>query len=198
VPVRTTEGSWIAWILAGGAAIGGAFAIGYAKKAGEKMAEAGFKDIGFKDVFKKSVHALQTLVKLVKHTQAFRGWDLRNGLVKADSSEVGLVNAKGELIYVPIEYLRWYVSLPPNVVSKLTHSVSETRVLTIGVQHDGYVEEESVTTQEKTLFDESADAVDEDVLFPEFEHGDEVSLRGKLTRGNANSNSLGLEYEGTF
>ena len=43
VPVHIEEGSWVAFVLAGAAAVGGAFALGYAKKAGEKMAENDFK-----------------------------------------------------------------------------------------------------------------------------------------------------------
>ncbi|QZA80103.1 hypothetical protein [Deefgea piscis] len=32
VPIKTEAGSWVAILMAGGAAIGGAFALGYAKK----------------------------------------------------------------------------------------------------------------------------------------------------------------------
>lgn len=52
IPVKTREGSWEVPVMAI-SAVAGAFFFGYAKKAGEKMAENDFKDIGFKDVFKK-------------------------------------------------------------------------------------------------------------------------------------------------
>lgn len=47
IPVQTRAGSWEA-VLVAGAAVGGAFALGYAKKAGEKLAENDFKDIGLR------------------------------------------------------------------------------------------------------------------------------------------------------
>lgn len=75
VPVLTRTGSWEAVVVAAGAAVGGAFVLGYAKKAGEKLAENDFKDVGLKHALKKSMDALQTLAKLIKHTRRPRGWD---------------------------------------------------------------------------------------------------------------------------
>lgn len=59
IPVQTRPGSWEAIVLGGIATVGGGFALGYAKKAGEKMAERDFAEIGMKDVLRKSLERLR-------------------------------------------------------------------------------------------------------------------------------------------
>lgn len=196
IPVRTTEGSWIAWVLGIAGAGAGAFTLSYLKKAGEKMAENDFKDVGLKDVLKKSVDAIQYLVKLVKHTKQSRGWDTQNVQWRSNNSEIGILNSRGEPLFIPVEYLRWYIALPPRLISKITNVISQQRSLSIGVRRDGDFEEISVNIEEKVYFVDEDIEPEDDYLFPELKHGDEVRLEGKLTRGNASSNSIGLEYEG--
>jgi len=48
IPVQTRAGSWEALVLGAIGVGGGTFALGYLKKAGEKLAENDFKDIGLK------------------------------------------------------------------------------------------------------------------------------------------------------
>lgn len=196
IPVRTTEGSWIAWVLGIAGTGAGAFTLSYLKKAGEKMAENDFKDVGLKDVLKKSIDAIQYLVKLVKHTKLARGWDTKNVQWRSNNSEIGILNSQGEPIFIPVEYLRWYIVLPPRLISKITSVISQQRSLSIGVRRNGDFEEISVNIEEKVYFVDEDIEPEEDYLFPELKHGDEVRLEGKLTRGNASSNSIGLEYEG--
>ncbi len=196
IPVRTTEGSWIAWVLAIAGSGAGVFALSYLKKAGEKMAENDFKEVGLKDVLKKSVDAIQYLVKLVKHTKLSRGWDTKNVQWRNSNTEIGIFNAQGEPLFLPVEYLRWYLETPPRMISKITGAIAQQRNLSIGVRRDSGFEEVSVNIEEKTYFVDDDIEVEEDYLFPELKHGDEVRLEGKLTRGNASSNSIGLEYKG--
>lgn len=196
IPVRTTEGSWIAWVLGCAGTGVGVFALGYLKKAGEKMAENDFKEVGLKDVLKKSVDAIQYLIKLVKHTKRSRGWDTQNVLWRKNNEEIGILNAQNEPIFIPLEYLRWYLSLPPRLISKMTGAIAHQRSLSIGVERNGEFEEISVGVDEKIYFLDDDVEPDEDYLFPELRHGEDVRLEGKLTRGNASSNSIGLEYEG--
>lgn len=195
IPVRTTEGSWIAWILGTVALGGGAFTLSYLKKAGEKMAENDFKEIGLKDVLKKSINAIQYLIKLVKHTKRLQGWDTKNISWRNNNSEIGISNTSGEVIYLPIEYFRWFESLPPHVVSKITSVVAQERSLSIGFLQDNQFEEVTVNIDEKNYFVSNETDIDEEYLFPELKHGDIVKLEGKLTRGNESSNSIGFEYE---
>jgi len=198
IPVRTTEGSWVAWVLGIAGSGAGVFALSYLKKAGEKMAENDLKDVGLKDVLKKSVDAIQYLIKLVKHTRLPRGWDTKNVQWKNNNTEIGILNSQGEPLFLPVEYLRWYFALPPRLISKITGVVAQQRTLSIGVKRDGDFEEVSVNIKEKHLFVDDDVEPEEDYLFPDLKHGDDVRLEGKLTRGNASSNSMVSNTKGMF
>lgn len=196
IPVRTQAGSWEAVIVAGAVASGGALALGYAKKAGEKLAENDFKDIGLKDVLRKSLNAIQTLVRIVKHTRQARGWGAGRVSNSGDLAMVAIANQKGEEIEIPAEYYLWFKQLPPRFLVKITSVVRTDRVLLIGVSFPNTHQEVEVGEVDKPLFDDTAEEEYEEVLFPELAHGAEVRLEGRLIRGNETSNSVGLEYQG--
>lgn len=196
VPVQTRPGSWQAVVVAS-VAFGGAFALGYAKKAGEKLAENDFKDLGLKDVLRKSLAALQTLARLIKHTRRSHDWDQVRIEPSLGTDTVLVANDKGDELSVPIEYFRWYQQLPPRLLSRMTSVIRVDRVLTIGVVKESGIEEVTIVEEEKALFNQKQDTeYEEDILFPELHHGAEVQLVGRLIRGNEASNSVGLEYMG--
>lgn len=187
IPVKTTEGSWVVWVI-------GILGIAYLRKAVEKMAENDFKDVGLKELLRKSVDALRHLIELIKHTKGTLdlastdlSWRVSDGLV-------GITNDEGAVIYIPLEYFKWYLGLPQNMLKQITDAVDVERVLTIGVNVGDHYETATVSAPEKIYFGHDAAANEEEVLFPELEHGTFVRLEGKLTRGNENSNSVGLEY----
>jgi len=196
IPVQTRAGSWEAVLLAGGAVVG-AFGLGYAKKAGEKLAENDFKEIGLKHAFMKSMAALQSLAKLVKHTRRSRGWQVER-IEPAGPIDLAIItNARNEELRIPVEYLRWYQQMPPRLLVRMTSVVRRDRVLTIGLAGKGPPDEVTIVEDEKPLFDNHDDEeIEEDVLFPELVHGTEARLVGRLIRGSEASNSVGLEYQG--
>lgn len=196
IPVRTQAGSWEAVLIAGALATGGAFALGYAKKAGEKLAENDFKDIGLKDVLRKSMSAIQTLVRIVKHTRQSRGWSAARISNGESSATVAITNQKGEEIVIPAEYYRWFQQLPPRLLVKMTSVVRTDRVLSIGVNFPDRRQEVEVVEVDKPLFDDTAEEEYEEILFPDLAHGMEARLEGRLIRGSEASNSVGLEYQG--
>jgi hypothetical protein len=196
VPVQTRKGSWEAVVLAG-AAIGGAFALGYAKKAGEKMAENDFKEIGLKHALSKSMSALQMLAKLIVHTRRPRGWEQARIDPTISIDTVIVTNDSGKELEVPVEYYRWYQQMPPRLLVKMTSVIRRNRVLTIGATQGGENEVVTITEIDKPLFDNlEIDEIEEEVLFPELMHGGIASLEGRMIRGNEASNSVGLEYMG--
>lgn len=196
IPVQTRTGSWEAVVVAG-AAVGGAFALGYAKKAGEKLAENDFKDIGLKDVLKKSMLAIQTLAKLIKHSRRPRGWDRVRIEPSMGVETVLVANDRGDELAVPLEYFRWYQQLPPRLLARMTTVIRTDRTLTIGVVRPTGVDEVTIVADEKPLFDQAQeDEFEEDTLFPELVHGASAYLEGRLIRGSEASNSFGLEYKG--
>lgn len=196
LPVKTRAGSWEA-VLLGSTAIGGAFALGYAKKAGERMAENDCKEIGLKDVLGKSLKALQLLAKIAKHTRRPRGWKGARLEPHISSSSVFVENEAGELLEIPMEFYKWYERMPSRLLCKMTSVVRKNRRLSIGISGDSANDVVTISEEDKSLFDDALPfEMEEEVLFPELEHGAQVVLEGKLIRGNAASNSVGLEYMG--
>lgn len=197
IPVQTRPGSWEAIVLGGLTAVAGGFALGYAKKAGEKMAEHDFANVGMKDVLRKSMDAMKTLAKVVKHTRRPRGWEQARFGMDSPEPEVVLLNDHGAELRVPAEYFRWYQQMPPQLLVRMTTVVRKDRVLTIGLSDDGPDGDVQVLEEEKSLFEALPDdELDDDFLFPELIHGNQVSLDGRLIRGNETTNSVGLEYQG--
>lgn len=197
IPVKIGEGSWVAYVM-GCVGIGaGAFALSYLKKAGEKMAENDIGDKGLSDVLKKSVEAIQSFIRLVKHTKSNNGWDTKKVKWNNDNSIVGIPNNDGEYIYIPTEYFIWITETPPKLLSRITTAITNERSLSVGLKEGEAFIEEKITNIEKVLFlGNELIQDDEEFLFPEFEHGQEVKLEGKLIRGNEASNSVGFDYEG--
>jgi len=196
IPVQTRAGSWQAVVLAGTAVLG-AFALGYAKKAGEKLAENDFKDMGLKPALRKSLDAIRALARLVKHTRRTRDWQVKR-IEPTGPIEVAVVtNAQGEEIEIPVQYLRWYANMPARLLVKLTSVVRSDRVLTIGVNDATGTQEVTVFEEDRPLFEgPEIEDLDEEVLFPELVHGADVAIIGRMIRGNEASNSVGLEYQG--
>lgn len=193
VPIQVRAGSWEAMIMAGT----GVFALAYLGSAGKEMAKNDFEGIGLKDVFKKSLKAAIYLIRLAKHTSKLKGWLLENVKWRNDNTEIGIPNKEGEYEYVPVEFLEWYGKMPPQIIKKMAQVVEEDRSLTVAVFDNGVVFQEKITIREKRIFVMTVDEeVDDEFLFPELEQGMLVKLEGRLTRGNAETNSLGLDYKG--
>ncbi|MDH3354258.1 MAG: hypothetical protein OEL79_03455 [Chromatiales bacterium] len=196
-PVKIGEGSWIAYVLGGLGAVSGAFALGYAKKAGEKLAGNDVGDKTSGEVLRASVEAIQSLVLLVKHTKKNKDWDTENIKWKDNNSVIGIPNDQGDHIFIPLKHFKWISEAPRKILQRISEVVTRKRALTIGVNNNGIVSEVSIEYGEKPLFlGSDIEVEEEEFLFPELEHGQSVKLEGKLTRGNESSNSVGLEYKG--
>ncbi|GAB3413629.1 hypothetical protein NX774_06350 [Massilia agilis] len=196
VPVLTRAGSWEAVLLAS-SAVAGAFTLGYAKKAGEKLAENDFKDIGLKHALSKSMSAMQTVVRLIKLTKHPKPWELARIEPTLGTDAVVVETAQGDNVEIPMEFHRWYRSMPPRLLVGMTSVVRKDQLLTIGAVQGERIDSVTITATEKSLFDptEQNDLSDE-VLFPELVHGMRISIQGRLIRGSEASNSLGLEHKG--
>jgi hypothetical protein len=96
LPITTRSGSWEVIVLGGVGAVEGAYALGYTKKAGEKLAENDFKNIGLKDLLKRSLSAAETLAKIVKHARRARGWEAVRFTMDNVDEKIVLPNDQGE------------------------------------------------------------------------------------------------------
>jgi hypothetical protein len=198
VPIRTREGSWEA-VLLGSGAVAGAFALSYAQKAGEKLAENDFKDVGLKHILAKSMDAMKTLAELIVHTGKTRDWENTRIEPTFGGDLIAVSNQNGEILRIPLEYFKWYerMSRHSHFLANLTSVIRSDRPLTIGARRDSVRTVITIREHQKPLFDQTLrDEQLEEAIFPELPHGMYVSLEGYLIRGSQASNTFGLEYMG--
>lgn len=198
LPVRVKKGSWeinVPEIIELIKLSGGVIATAYGVKAAQKMAERDFENFGLKDVIRKSLSAVQWVLKIGKHLGDLTIKKFETVQFKDNNQLIGIQNSEGEFLYVPKQFLDFYVASNPKLLSKVSELVEEERVLSIGVYEDGALVEEKLTRKYRSIFTQEQEE-QEDVLFPELEHGQNVALEGEVTRGNEMSNTLGLGYHG--
>jgi hypothetical protein len=194
IPIRIHKGSWEALLpenfnelLIKGALTWGAAK--YIGKAVEQMAINDFKDVGFKQIFKKSFKAMVWTIKMARHLGTITKKSFKNLEFSEDNSLTKIKNEKGEELWVPTEYLEVFANCPETLFNKLAKIVEEERELVIGYNDNGK-EEVRITYKQKSIFVKPE--VEEEILFPELKDGDYVELGGHITRGNENSNTIGF------
>ena len=193
IPVQVRPGSWEAVVIAGASV----FAAAYLARAGNEMAKRDFEGLGFKDIFKKSMQALVYLVRLAKHTSKLKNWNLEKPKWRNENKEIGILNENGEYTFIPEEFLDWYYRTPTTTIAQIVAVVEIDRELVIDATHEHTTISEKITIQEKNIFiPDEKESSDEESLFPELKHGNEIELEGIFTRGNKETNFLGLNYNG--
>ena len=186
-PVKVKKGSWE--IVIGG------ILLAYGVKAAQKMAENDFANVGMKDVLKKALNGIQWIIKIGKHLGDLTIKKFEHVQFRESNQLIGIRNSQGEFLYVPKEYLKFYISAKPALLKKMSEVVEEDRSLSVGVYEDGILVEETVTRKYRQIFTHEGDHL-EGQLFPELEHGQSVVLEGEVTRGNEMSNTIGIGYQG--
>lgn len=198
IPVRIKKGSWEAlipqtveaWVQASM----GVVATAYLTKAAQKAAERDFENFGFKDVFIKSIEAIKWVGKIGKHLGTLAIRKFENVQFSDDNSLIGIPNEKGEILFVPKQYLDLYVSSSPKVLQQIASIIDDERTLVIGTYEGDQADEIDIKKNEKSIFCPDEDQEEDDILFPELIHGDDVVLDGEVTRENKTSNSMGFKY----
>ncbi len=198
-PVRIKQGSWEAlipdtigtWVQMGL----GIAATAYLTTAANKMAEKDFNDVGIKDVFSKSIMAIQWVIRIGKHIGDLTQKNFVNLKWKNNNTEIGIPNSEEKYLFVPKEFLDLYSASSPKLLVKIADLIEDQRTLSIGVYKDGKAEEESIPRRFKHVFTLEEKEGD-DILFPELVHGQNAVLEGAVTRGNEESNTVGFKYRG--
>ena len=186
-PVKVEKGSWTIVV--------GAIIAAYGIKAAQKMAEKDFEDVGLSDVLKKSLSGIQWLIKIGKHLGDLTIKKFNNVKFKDNNQQIGIQNSEGEYLYVPKEFLDFYVSANPSLLKKMSELIEDERTLSIGIVDGENIIEETVTTKHRRVF--THETKDEDALIlPELIHGQQVVLDAEVTRGNEMSNTVGIQYGG--
>jgi hypothetical protein len=197
IPVRIRNGSWTAlipstigeWITAGA----GIALTAYLTTAATKLAEHDFKDIGVRDLFTKALKGVQWFIKIGKHLGTLTERRLTNLRWRENNTEVGVPNEHGVYLFVPREFFEAFLKAPSGLLSRVVKIVETERILLVGRNEAGQIDEVSVTSREKHIFYTSEEEPTQ-TLFPELAHGQPVTLDGIVTRGNETANSIGFRY----
>jgi hypothetical protein len=96
LPVKVKKGSWEAlipqtieqWVVTSA----GTFITSYGIAAAKKMADNDFKDIGLRDIFRKSLIAIQWFIKIGKHIGNSTQKKFENIKWRNNNEEVGILN----------------------------------------------------------------------------------------------------------
>lgn len=198
IPVRIRKGSWEALIpetVAGWAQAGlGVVATAYLTKAAQKMAEKDFSDFGFKDIFRASLDGLKWFARIGKHMGDVSIRKFSDVRFDSPNGLIGIVNAQGEILYVPKHILEIYSQCPANILENIATNITHGRDLVIGSVEGDNLDEVTIDSSEKHIFCQDEEEEEDEILFPELEHGAEVVLEGEITRENKTSNSMGFKY----
>jgi hypothetical protein len=197
IPVSIEKASWTAvippdaatWLLA----ILGAGALTYATTAAKKMAENDFKEGGLKDALRAALKGFIWCLKIGKHVGTFRQKRIVGMIWRNNNLEVGVPNDSGEYIFVPRRIFEQYASAPPKLFAGVAKVIEERRTLKAAVKEGVEVIEVTVTRAERHYFYLDEDDSGE-LLFPDLVHGERVTLKGVVTRGNEKANSIGFEF----
>jgi hypothetical protein len=193
IPVKIEQGSWIMYIPTGIIAI-------YFASIANKAGSGGFFETGpAKDVeklFKGSIKAAQWMIKIGSHLGTLAKNKIEGARIKQLSGEVviEIPNESDKLLNVPKKYFDMFTDCPEKLFSKNANIIEEGKVLELGVFENGVEEKVSITEKEKSIFYKKGE--EDDTLFPELKHGQNIQLEGGITRGNEKTNTLGFEYKG--
>ncbi len=199
IPVRIEKGTWQIfipqtigdWIIAGMGVAGTA----YLATAFREIAKTDFEGKGIRDVFREALRGIQWVIKLARHLENMNVKKLVDLKWRKNNTEVGIPNEKGEYLFVPNKFSNAYVECPDGLFSKICEIIESERKLKIGVFIEGKWQDVTLSEKEKKIFVSTPDD-DSEILFPELKDGQIVEIEGIVTRGNENTNSLGVQYKG--
>lgn len=199
IPVRVRKGSWETIFPENIDKVAlGAFSLWMAGKyvgsALEEVAKNDFKDVSFKEIFKKAFKGIVNVIKLSKHLGTLARKKFDNVQFSQNNELVKITNDNGEELWIPVEVLELYSNCPQTVFNKLTKIVEEERELVVGIYENNIVVEETITNRHKYIFTKTEE--DDEIVLPELRHGEYIEIDGHITRGNEKSNTIGFLFQG--
>lgn len=151
------------------------------------------KDI--KKVARSALQSIQWIIKIASHI--WKMWNRRfpDAEIKRiwEEDYIILTNERSEKLEVPRKYLEEYSKCPEIILSKNAHIIEESREFSVGIYlENGEKEEVLISSREREIFYYEKE---NDILFPELEHGMYTELEGEITRWNEKTNTIGLQYQ---
>lgn len=145
------------------------------------------KDI--KTIFKGALKCIQWCIKIKKHIAS----KVAKETFDPNTNEI-IIQVEDSVLAVPVDVYKTYKQLPKDIMSQMASIVSDDISLEVGVEENNGVVKEEISVEYKHLF--YYETSDDEVLFPNLQHGDKVELEGVITRNNEKTNTIGLEYCG--
>lgn len=207
IPVRIQKGSIVADI--GSLIINNSKEIittTYLAQTAVVSAKDGFFESGLvkdsRKILKNSLIAIQWIIKISKHSGSIIGKKFKKVTPKEidQQSFVELENNNGETLLSSKKYYDLFLKIPDKIFSKNARLIKNDRSFIIGVFKDDKEEVIKITDADRSVFyskeDEANDEDDDEVILPEFEHGQQVSnLEGEITKVITSTNTLGFSYK---
>jgi len=196
MPVRIEKGCWEIMIPAGVAVFAGYYLKATAEKAGrDGLFETGIvKDLN--RILNSALCSLKWIVKISKHVGAV-GDEGKIGNAKIQDVDNIVVYDDNEApLVVPEKYLELYCNCPSALFGKCTGIIEEGRELEIGsFENNEVVDPVRIFPEERSIFYREKEE-EQEVVFPELEHGMPIEVDGEITRVTESTNTLGFRYQG--
>ncbi|QJD96284.1 hypothetical protein HH214_10625 [Mucilaginibacter robiniae] len=204
IPIQLRRGSWEAVIPQGFGEWLSAVTDTSDSTTTHTLADQEFKEVRTKNVVKAAIKSIKWVLQISKHMGSLSIRKFKSvkfeGAEKPEVPMIGLENGRGEVLYVPEEYLEMYRNCPDSLFDKLMQIVEQGREFEVGFSSAVALDKDDVNARitisidEKYIFTEEES--EETVLFPEWKHGDVVTLEGHITRGNEKANTIGFLFDG--
>lgn len=193
--VAIESGSIIVTLLEiAGVTIGTAFLAPYAKAAGQQLAKNDIGDKTTRDVVVIAVKRMKKTIQIAKHLGTMGKHSFPEAQVKF-KEKIIIPNEKGEKLEVTKDELDIYSRTPKDLFKNMVSPVTQDIALSISdTPADTDVDSVKITARDKMYFAASDDEADEIVL-PELQSGEFVTLHGELTRANTRTGTLGFAYK---
>ncbi|MCC9136533.1 hypothetical protein ACFSKU_06980 [Pontibacter silvestris] len=157
-----------------------------------EVAQKGFNEFGFKDLFKNAFKSMTWVIKIAKHLGSLTRKKVEH-LEYSGDNKVSIINTDGRILLVPTQYLKAFASCPNDLFTRLAKVIEEERQLIIGYNDGKESNYVRINSSEKFIFIPHED--EDEVLFPELAHNTYAELEGHITRGNEHSNTMGFLYQ---
>jgi len=196
LPVRIEKGCWQILIPAGLTVFAGYYLNATAEKAGQD----GFFETGeakdLNKILKAALSSMKWIVKISKHVGAVGDkTKIKNARIQ-DVDHYVVFSGTNEPLVVPRKYFELYCNCPVTLLGQCASIITEGRELEIGsFEQNQAVDSVRIFPEERLIFYREKDE-EQDVIFPEWEHGASVELDGEITRATESTNTLGLLYQG--
>lgn len=162
----------------------------YLVTAANTMAKNDFKDVGLRDLFKRSIQAMQWVIRIGKHLHSVSLRTFNNLRWRNNNTEIGIPNDLGRYLYVPHWAMSLFEKMPAHLLRNIASLVTGQIHLEVIVRDGDEDVAETLRLPEKSIFC----PIDGGIPFPELVDGMPVTLEGLVTRGNGNTNTIGFQY----